>query len=547
MKYVWWQQLNHIRRLGLVFALLVVTAALAISFLITILSNQKSAKAAVAPFGQSSFWNSTVPAYTDLHPNSAQLVANIVAQSTAATLSTDRGATFYESSDNTSLSAVTPYDCGQGVVSGLAEQWSAVPIPIYAVSGGSAGQRMIVYQPTSSTIWEFAGMRNVGGQWQACSGGRSTIISGGVLPNPFGVMSSGLALIGGQIQASEIKSGQINHVVGLSLPSTNGISWPASRQGGSVTGAPAIGQRLRLDPSLNIDSLGLSQSAKAIAKAAQNYGIIVWDNGTPGFIAESPNSSTSRGLPDPYAGINMSLSGFPWDKLQVLPDNYGQSNGVPSITSFNVSTNKITSGNKVSLSWKSNNVSRCAINGVGDNLVATGQTESKPLQSTTIFVLRCGGPYGVTTAQLRVEVTPRLANDPLPTLAEGVLVDQPYAGYANIFPELISLDGVYKVIYYLDKDYISESTTPPFALNTLRLKNGKYSIFAKVFKNNGEVSDRKANIKVDNKPEVLGSVTQSQLLEVPSVVPRFWLIIGLITSVLIITLATLWGRHKIQA
>ncbi|MEB0161112.1 hypothetical protein, partial [Pseudomonas sp. AH2 (2023)] len=61
------------------------------------------------------------------------------------------------------------------------------------------------------------------------------------------------------------------------------FSYPAQRSDGSLRpGTPnaiAEGQRFRLDPSLDVDSLKLTPLGKMVAKAAQKYGFIVVDKG----------------------------------------------------------------------------------------------------------------------------------------------------------------------------------------------------------------------------------------------------------------------------
>lgn len=513
----------------------------------------KPADAAVSRFASGSFWDVTVPSYTDLHPNSSALVANVVNQVSTygAVITKDNGAsTVYEVDAGTPTVSVVPYDCGNGIPSGLASQWSAVPVPFYAVPGGSTSPQMVIYQPSTGSVWEFGHMRNVSGQWQACTGGRITTASSGVFASPYGITSSGLAVLGGQLSAQETTAGTINHVVGLNLPQTNGISWPATQATGSSIGAPAMGQRLRLDPSINVDSLGLSATGRAIARAAQTYGLVVWNGGsTVGFTAENPASSTSRGLPDPYNGLinGNSLSGFPWDKLQALPDNYGQSGGIPTITKFMASTTSIRADTRVTLSWQASNVSRCAIGGVTDNLASTGSVETRPLFSDTVFTLRCGGSLGTTTSQIRIKVSPIGHNEPKREIGPGSLVDQPYAGYANIFPDLMSgaeAEGVYKVVYYTQKTYISETATPPFALNTLRLANGQHTITAKIFYRDGRSTERILGVSVNNTPETLASITQSTPIKAPAPIPLVWGVLGGLSAAAMMGAGTWWGWRR---
>ena len=505
------------------------------------------AQAAVSVFSTGSFWNTPIPSYTPLDDDSSNLVANIVGQvsSYGAVINNSASSTVYQVDANTPTVTVVPYDCGNGIPAYLVNQWQNVPIPFFAVPS-SSGQ-MVIYQPGSGAIWEFGHMRNVSGQWQACTGGQIASTGSGVFASPYGVTSSGLAILGGQLSSQELQAGTINHVVGLSVPRTNGVTWPATQSGGGNSGAPAMGTRLRLDPSIDVNNLGLSSAALAIARAAQTYGVIVWNGGSNvGFTAESAASSTSRGLPDPYAGVAMSLAGFPWDKLQALPTNYGQSAGIPIISKFSASQIDIKADNRVTLSWQATNVNRCAIAGLADNLASSGSIQTNILRDTANFVLRCGGPAGTATSQVTVWVTPIMGNDSRRELGAGTLIDQPYAGYANVLPDLMGLlgDGVYKVVYYEQQTYLYETATPPFALSTLRMPNGKHTINAKLYFRDGHSDQRVLGVSVQNTPEVLGPVTQSSVPKVPDSLPLVWGVVGGLSAVTVMGAGSWWGWRK---
>lgn len=513
----------------------------------------KQADAAVTRFASGSFWDVSVPSYTSLHPDSDSLVANIVDQVNtygAAVVRDGNASPVYEVDAGVTPVSVIPYDCGSGIPADLANQWSAVPIPFHAVPSGGSNSQMVVYQPSTSSVWEFGHMRNVSGQWEACTGGRITTNSGGVFPSPYGVTTSGLAVLGGQLSIEELQSGQINHVIGLNLPQTSGVVWPASQAGSGSAGSPAMGQRFRLDPNINVDSLGLSPVARAIAKAGQTYGFVVWNKGdSVGFTGENAISSTSRGLPDPYSSLLSSggLSGFPWGKLQALPSNYGQSSGVPAITKFSASQASVKADTRVTLTWQATNVTRCAIGGVADNLSASGSVQTEPLGTNSTFSLRCGGPLGTTTSQVTVRVTPINTNEDRRNIGPGSLIDQPYAGYANIFPDLMAgeaAEGVYKVVYYEQKVYLYETATPPFALNTLRLANGAHTINAKIFYRDGRTTERVLGISVSNTPEVLQAVTQSAPIKAAPTLPLLWGVIGGLLASAVMGVGTWWGWHR---
>lgn len=551
-----WHRAVHAVHFGFLSGLVAMTFLGSLSLLLLSPLSVQPAKASMTNFAPSSFWNATIPTYTSLHPNSAALTADISRQVSqfGAHFSTDSGATpVYVADPGAATVSVVPYDCGNGIAPDLANQWSAVPIPFFAVPSPNAESTMIVHQPSTATVWEFGHMRSVSGQWQACTGGRTSTTGDGVFPFPYGLSASGLAALASQLSSHDVTSGHINHVIGLSLPQTNGSTWPASQTSGANAGAPPLGMRFRLDPSVNVNNLGLSATGVAIAKAAQTYGFIIWDKASSvGVVAENPISVTSRGLPDPYAaalagGHGAVLVNFPWDKLQALPTDYGQSAPIPAITAFSTSSTSAKAGNRVTLSWQSANVNRCAISGIGDNLPANGTTESKPLQTNSVFVLRCGGPAGVASSQIAVTVSAVGANDPAPELKPGVIIDQPYTGYANVLPELMSTEaaaGVYKVVYYEQETYVYETAKPPFALDTMRLANGKHTVNARVYYRDGRTDKKAIGIVINNSPETLFGIVQSGKIQVPPSLPLAWALLGAVLAGLTMASGSWWGWHK---
>lgn len=160
----------------------------------------------------------------------------------------------------------------------------------------------------------------------------------GIWPFPYGVIATGLPFIGGQITAEELKRGEIRHVMGIALPDledSSVYSWPANRSDGINSGHSAnripAGTRMRLDPAVNVEALDIHPAAKVIARAAQKYGFVVWDrSGQITLRSQNPKSYTATGQPDPYREIFEGtpeyaiLDGFPWNRLQFLPKDYGK-------------------------------------------------------------------------------------------------------------------------------------------------------------------------------------------------------------------------------
>ncbi len=319
-----------------------------------------------AVFAPSSFWYTAIPRDVALNPNSANYVAEFLRQKQAYYGTVNINTTAYTSplyivrSGSTRVigdsyakqvaatgpavhrTDVVEWDCQSKGFSdpGLAAQWRGVPIPAIAVPSKGTDSEMSVFDETSDTLWEFWVSRKLDGRWQGCWGGRiaNATQSNGIFPLPYGATATGLPFVGGQITAEELARGEIKHAIGIALvdAEADGIrSWPALRSDGlNPAGAPnriPEGLRFRLDPSINVDALKMNPIGKIIAKAAQKYGFVVWDKaGALSIRAENAVSYTSSGQPDPYVSLFGNtpsyaiLDGFPWDKLQFLPMNYGK-------------------------------------------------------------------------------------------------------------------------------------------------------------------------------------------------------------------------------
>lgn len=322
---------------------------LLLSALFTTISFGASAGAVItdAVYAPTSFWYTPIPATVPLHSNSANFVKEILRQKAAyygtVTINTrEYTSPVYIAAAGAPTTKVAQWDCQKKGYSdtSLAEQWSAVPIPSYAAPSKGSDAEMTVYQPSTDTVWEFWQARKVDGNWQACWGGRiqNASASSGVFYKYYGVTATSLSFLGGQITAEELQRGEIRHAIGFSVVDAEDksiFSWPANRSDGlNPAYAPnriPEGLRFRLDPAVNVDALPMSKAGKIIAKAAQKYGFVVWDrSGALALRAQNAVSYTALGQPDPYPTLfgghpNYAvLNGFPWDKLQFLPMDYGK-------------------------------------------------------------------------------------------------------------------------------------------------------------------------------------------------------------------------------
>lgn len=300
-----------------------------------------------AIFAPGSFWYAPIPADAPLHANSAGFLADFLRQKKAyyGTVNINTAAyasPVYIAASDTPTTTVGFSNCQKKSYAepGLEAQWAAVPIPALALPADGSDAEMTVYQPSTDTLWEFWVMRGVAGAWQACWGGKMSNVSAGdgTWPLPYGTTATGLPFLGGQVTAEELSRGEIRHAIGISLVEAEAasiVSWPARRSDGdNPQGAPnriPEGLRLRLDPAIQVDKLPMSTAGKIIAKAAQKYGFVVWDRaGALSIRAQNPKSYTVLGKPDPYVALFAGqpsyavLNGFPWERLQFLPKDYGK-------------------------------------------------------------------------------------------------------------------------------------------------------------------------------------------------------------------------------
>jgi hypothetical protein len=95
-----------------------------------------------------------------------------------------------------------------------------------------------------------------------------------------GARACGFPLVAGLIRTEEIDAGRIDHALVIAYPGLRSGWFTAPASTGSATGTPAgipCGGRIQLDPSIDVQSLPGSRSAKIILRALQQYGAYVGD------------------------------------------------------------------------------------------------------------------------------------------------------------------------------------------------------------------------------------------------------------------------------
>lgn len=229
--------------------------------------------------------------------------------------------------------------CGYGNPC-LIEQWRNVPLPANPVPASGTDGNLVVYQPSTDTLWEFWQFKMVSGQPHAMYGGRMQNVS----TNPgyftaapgtqFGAAATSIPLLMGLQRISELQAGTINHAVSFSMNTPQqGFRWPAQRGDGTslLTTVAKEGTCFRFPASLNLASYNLTPYGLTLARAIQQYGMVLTDATTTGVALYGEIATDGT---DPYGGTGGILGGLdssgggggvlrniPWSQLQALAQN----------------------------------------------------------------------------------------------------------------------------------------------------------------------------------------------------------------------------------
>jgi len=289
-------------------------------------------------FGPQTVWNAPLAADAPLDPASAQVTGDLVRQvdeeyqsDFQPTINTARFSSpvYTVAGDQPTVRVTLDKPRGQAPAA-LEEQFTRVPLPADALPAAGSDGHALVWQPATDTMWEFWKLRRAADGWHASWGGRLDSVSTGPghfagSEANFGATATSLPLAGGLMTVDELRSGRIDHALAIALPDVRAgvAALPAQRSDGraqSPAAAPS-GAHFRLDPSLDVESLGLPPVTLAMARAAQRYGIVVRDgSANVTFYGEDPTPSGTDPYPAIFGGQRPSelLRTFPWRSLQLL-------------------------------------------------------------------------------------------------------------------------------------------------------------------------------------------------------------------------------------
>ena len=276
------------------------------------------------PYSDDSPWNTPIGDDAPIHARSSALVARIGGELTSDT--SQYTLPVYEVDGDTPTVSVKVLHLFSEVtdhgttVERRQEPVIDVPVPDGAEAATGTDAQVVIVDTTTGDEWGFWHLEATEDGFQATNGYRYHVGWNGVPPDGFGSRGAGVPYLAGLIRPAAIERGRIDHAIAFAYPtpSPNHV-FPATKSDGP--GDPELdlpeGARLRLDPSLDEDDLraiGLDDTGRVIARALQEYGMILVDiAGRPKIYAEYHATAEW--------GDNLSeevISALPIERFEVL-------------------------------------------------------------------------------------------------------------------------------------------------------------------------------------------------------------------------------------
>jgi hypothetical protein len=283
-----------------------------------------------------------------------------------------------------------------------------MPIPLTAPiegypSPGSGDRHVLVLDNVNCFLYELYSSYPQTSSWNAASAAVWDLLSNEQRPYTWtSADAAGLPIFPGLARYDEVAAGQINHALRFTLQnSTAAFTPPASHWAANSSNANAapMGMRLRLKSSFSIS--GFSAANQVILNALKKYGMIMADNGSNMYISGAPDDRWDNN--DLHNLGQITASDF--EVIQMTPlytQNTVPSGAAPQIASFTASSNSISVGTQVTLSWQVSGASYVIVSPDAGAVRGTNAVVA-PTQSTT-YTLYATNAFGRTTATVSITV-----------------------------------------------------------------------------------------------------------------------------------------------
>jgi hypothetical protein len=305
-------------------AVWVVGVAVAIAVVVLAVTLWPRPPTAAEPFRSDSPWRTPIAADAAVDAGSAPVVSRITRDGMMHAGLVEFGIPIYSATADTrryTVPCAVDRDWGPCPFADV-----TVPIPDGATPHTGSDGAMVVVDEDSRAIYEFWQAVERDDGWSASFGAINYLDGTGWGGAATG---SGASRLGGVIRVAEVEAGVIEHALAVQTDSVCRTAFraPAIKTDGAYGGRDCVpeGARLRLDPTLDLDTLPLSPAERTVAVALQQYGAYVVDvGGAPlsvSFERAADATPTQIGSVYTDAGLRWDYDGMehiPWNRLQVL-------------------------------------------------------------------------------------------------------------------------------------------------------------------------------------------------------------------------------------
>jgi hypothetical protein len=169
------------------------------------------------------------------------------------------------------------------------------PIPrgvqIEGGAGADGDRHALLVDRSRCRLFELFALRRAGARWTAGSGATWSLRRPRMRPAGWtSADAAGLPILPLLARYPEVRRGRITHALRMTVSQTrNAFVFPARHFASSNDdpALPRMGERLRLKAS--VDIRGLPFQARVVARAMQEYGLIVADNGSDWYVSGAPH------------------------------------------------------------------------------------------------------------------------------------------------------------------------------------------------------------------------------------------------------------------
>jgi hypothetical protein len=192
-------------------------------------------------------------------------------------------------------------------------------VPTTATPASGTDGHLHVISPDKRTVTEtWVAQRKSSTLLTARRVERNDLHGSGILEG--GTRAYGGSAIAGLVRTHELRGAAIPHAVAIALNPDQlrrGHVWPANAEDGSnsYSGTIPMGTLFAIPGSVDVESLGLNREALAVARALQDYGAYVVDQGAPFVVYVEQGADPAH-----VANVAKQLRGIK-DLLQVVTNN----------------------------------------------------------------------------------------------------------------------------------------------------------------------------------------------------------------------------------